>query len=114
MKRTVRAISASECITQRATPAATRLALYCEIELVQILRFELQGVQVFVGLGAARLVLGIETLCKTAGAVFASAAFLTGRGGTLGGYKEIRSAMRRMRWDIMIIRSNTYGSGWVG
>lgn len=84
-ERTVRAISAPERIAQGATPAATRLALHCEVEFVQVLGFELQRIQILVRFGATRLVFGIETLGEPAGTVFAGTAFLARLGGTLGG-----------------------------
>lgn len=58
----VGAVGAAEGVAERAAAAAARLALDGEVELVQILALELEGAETGVGLGAARLVLGLEAL----------------------------------------------------
>ena len=62
-KTNVGAVGAAEGVAQVAAAAGACLALDGEVELVQVLRFELQGVEVLVGLVAARLVLSFEPAC---------------------------------------------------
>lgn len=95
MIRTVRAIRAPEGIAQRAAAAAASLALHREVQLVEVLRLELQGVQGLVGLDSACLVLCLETLGETAGAILARAALLPRLGLALGSCRIAALAYER-------------------
>lgn len=65
-KPNVRAVGAAEGVAEVAAAARARLALDGEVELVQVLRLELERVQVLVRLGAARLILGLQSRCEAA------------------------------------------------
>ena len=68
----VRTSITPECITQRAVPTGANLALHCKVHLIQVVRIELR--EVCIGVGALRFIFGIDSLRKTACAVFASSA----------------------------------------
>jgi len=65
----VRTVRAAEGVAEVAAAARARLALDGEVELVEVFGFQLEGVQLAVGLGAARLVLGLHPCCEAACAV---------------------------------------------
>lgn len=67
---------ASEGIAQRAVVARARLALHRKVQLVQVARVELDGLEAGVGLGSSVLFLRLELGGQTARAVLAGAAAL--------------------------------------
>lgn len=70
----IRTAITAEGITQSTASARARLALHCEIELVQIIRLQLQHVQIVICFLAPLFILCLQAVCEAACAVFTGAA----------------------------------------
>lgn len=99
----VGAVGAAERVAQGAAAAAAGLALHREVELVEVLGLELEGVQVLVRLGAAGLVLRLDALRQAAGAVLAGAALLARLGLALWGclHRHVSMCDKECMWECV-------------
>lgn len=70
----IRTAITAERIPQSTAPTRARLALDCKIELVQIVRLQLQHVQIAICFVASLFILCFQPVCEAACAVFAGAA----------------------------------------
>lgn len=85
-KTEVWAAGAAESIAQGTATAGTgRLALNGEIQLGQIVRLQLQHIQILIGVCSVLLILGLETVCETACTILAGTPPPTGLGLALWG-----------------------------
>lgn len=62
-KTQVRATRAPERITKRTATTGTRLALYGKVKFIQVVRLQLQHVQILICVIAVLLILCFESVC---------------------------------------------------